>query len=140
MNYFYPFRSELFTKNFKDYRISDSEWRRGNLRRAIFKPLDVGCLVRITVLTNEDVELIENEKTIDQLTNHPNVISIMNSFVAGPRLWTVFPLSPFPSLDELSKPFGFNEKLIAFVLVDILKAVDYLHSNNIIHRYALVCL
>lgn len=135
MNYSYPFRSELFTNNHKDYQVDGADhWRRGSFRQAKFKPLGVGCVVRITELDKEDIELIENEQTIDKLVSHPNVISIMTSFMVGQSLWTVFPRSPFPSLQELSKPFGLTEKLIALVLADMLKAVDYLHSNNIIHR------
>lgn len=135
MNYFYSFNSELFTSKKEDYRIVRQIQDDGCFFETVFVPLEVKCAVRIGNLVHCDLELLENETEINQLVNHPNILKILISFLTlDGDLYTVMPLSPFESLDVLSKPYGVSEPIIGFIMNDLLTAVDYLHQNNIIHR------
>ena len=135
MNYFHSFSSDLFSTNLKDYNI-DSCLIPDFLYKVSFIPIGVTCAMRVCKLFESDLELMENEIEIDRLTNHPNLMKMLFHFLGPDQTWRcIFPYSQYDSLGELCKPYGLDEPVIVFVLADILKAVDYLHRNNIIHRF-----
>ena len=137
MAYFHDFNPELLSSNAEDYvNERDPITPNSSIYKGTFRPLQVSCAVRVATLGESKVKLYENELHIDRLTSHPNLMKMLCHFFQGDRTWfTIFPYSPFKSLDKLCQPFGLPEAVIAFAMADILKAVDYLHHNNIIHRF-----
>lgn len=70
------------------------------------------------------------------LINHPNVLRTHCSFVVDQNLWVVMPYMARGSCLHLMKavyPNGFEELVIAVFLLQVLKALDYLHSQGQIH-------
>ncbi len=71
------------------------------------------------------------------LISHPNVVKAHCSFVVDQSLWVVMPYMSGGSCLHIMKsayPNGFNEPVIATVLKETLKALDYLHCHGDIHR------
>lgn len=71
------------------------------------------------------------------LVDHPNVLKSHCSFVNGHNLWIVMPYMSGGSCLHILKaayPDGFEEVVIATVLREVLKGVEYLHNHGHIHR------
>lgn len=71
------------------------------------------------------------------LISHPNVVRAYCSFVKDQFLWVVMPYMAGGSCLHIMKshhPDGFDEPVIATVLKETLKALDYLHHHGHIHR------
>lgn len=71
------------------------------------------------------------------LINHQNVVKAYCSFVVGQNLWVVMPYMAGGSCLHIMKaayPEGFDEPVIATVLKESLKALEYLHRQGHIHR------
>jgi serine/threonine protein kinase len=71
------------------------------------------------------------------LIDHPNLIKSYCSFVVGHNLWVVMPFMSEGSCLHLMKiafPDGFEESVIASILKETLKALEYLHRQGHIHR------
>jgi serine/threonine protein kinase len=84
--------------------------------------------------TQEDVR---REAQTMSLISHPNVLSSYCSFVVDHNLWVVMPYMSGGSCLHIMKssyPDGFEEPIIATVLKECLKALEYLHVQGHIHR------
>ena len=71
------------------------------------------------------------------LINHPNVVTAYCSFVVEQSLWVVMPFMAGGSCLHIMKTSfidGFDEPVIASVLKEVLKALEYLHRHGHIHR------
>ncbi|KVH98087.1 Protein kinase, ATP binding site-containing protein [Cynara cardunculus var. scolymus] len=71
------------------------------------------------------------------LVDHPNVLKSHCSFVNDHNLWVVMPFMPGGSCLHILKsahPEGFEEVVIATILREVLKALEYLHHHGLIHR------
>ena len=80
---------------------------------------------------------VRKETQTMSLIDHPNVIRSYCSFVVGHNLWVVMPFMSEGSCLHLMKvayPDGFEEPVIASILKETLKALDYLHRQGHIHR------
>jgi len=69
--------------------------------------------------------------------NHPNLLPLHCCFVSGVKLWMVMPYVAAGSLLHIMKwsyPEGLDEVFIATVLREVLKGLEYLHRNGMIHR------
>lgn len=137
MSDFCAFNSDLFTKKIKDYSLEKNAVNsKSTIFKGTFTPLQLTCAVRIEKTDDFDVDMYKNELYINGLTKHPNILKMFSNFLHESQTWyTVFPYSTHKSLDLLCRPFGLPESVIAFVMEDVLKGIDYLHRNNIIHRF-----
>jgi serine/threonine protein kinase len=84
--------------------------------------------------TQEDVR---REAQTMSLISHPNVLSAYCSFVVDHNLWVVMPYMSGGSCLHIMKstyPDGFEEPIIATILKECLKALEYLHVQGHIHR------
>lgn len=71
------------------------------------------------------------------LIDHPNVLKAHCSFVNDHNLWVVMPYMEEGSCLHIMKsayPNGFKESVIATVLREVLKGLEYLHHQGHIHR------
>ncbi|KAE7999768.1 hypothetical protein FH972_004169 [Carpinus fangiana] len=71
------------------------------------------------------------------LVDHPNVLKSHCSFVTDYNLWVVMPYMSGGSCLHILKaayPDGFEEVVIATILREVLKGLDYLHHHGHIHR------
>ncbi|KAL1812663.1 hypothetical protein ACET3Z_022728 [Daucus carota] len=86
---------------------------------------------------NCDLNNISREAQIMNLVDHPNVLKSLCSFVTEHNLWVVMPYMAGGSCLHILKaayPEGFEEVVIATVLREVLKALEYLHHHGHIHR------
>ncbi|XP_071733412.1 serine/threonine-protein kinase BLUS1-like isoform X2 [Rutidosis leptorrhynchoides] len=98
-------------------------------------------IVAIKVLdlerANSDLNNISREAQTMILVDHPNVLKSHCSFVNDHSLWVVMPFMPGGSCLHILKsshPDGFEEVVIATILREVLKALEYLHDHGLIHR------
>lgn len=71
------------------------------------------------------------------LVDHPNVLKSHCSFVSDHNLWVVMPYMSGGSCLHILKaahPDGFEEVVIATILKEVLKGLEYLHHHGHIHR------
>lgn len=71
------------------------------------------------------------------LVNHTNILRAHCSFTTGYNLWIVMPYMGGGSclhIMKLAHPEGLEEPVIAILLLEVLKALVYLHSQGHIHR------
>jgi serine/threonine-protein kinase OSR1/STK39 len=71
------------------------------------------------------------------MIDHPNVLKAHCSFVHNHTLWVVMPYMGGGSCLHIMKsafPDGLDEAIIATVLKETLKGVEYLHQHGHIHR------
>lgn len=71
------------------------------------------------------------------LVDHPNVLKSHCSFVNDHNLWVVMPFMAGGSCLHMLKAShseGFEEVIIATILREVLKALEYLHHHGHIHR------
>ena len=81
-------------------------------------------------------EIIREAQTMRSL-NHPNLLPLYASFVHEQNLWMVMPYVHGGSVLNIMRykyPDGLEEPAIATVMKEVLKALQYLHHNGIIHR------
>ncbi|XP_059299730.1 uncharacterized protein LOC132052278 isoform X1 [Lycium ferocissimum] len=109
------------------------------VHRALCIPLN--DIVAIKILDFErdkcDLSCVSREAQIMVLVDHPNVLKSHCSFVSDYNLWVVMPYMAGGSCLHILKaayPDGFKEVVIATVLRETLKGLEYLHDHGYIHR------
>jgi serine/threonine protein kinase len=66
--------------------------------------------------------------------NFKNIVNYIECFSYKQELWLVMEYLDFGALTEIVTKTCFSEEQTATVLNECLLALDYLHSNKIIHR------
>jgi len=108
--------------------------------RAIVKGRDEAVAIKVVDLDqfNTNWEEIRKEISTMSLLQHANVVKIHTSFVEGQDLWIVMPLLAGGSCASIMKqicPTGFkDEVLIATILQETLRGLQYFHKDGRIHR------
>ncbi|KAI8082719.1 kinase-like domain-containing protein [Halteromyces radiatus] len=82
------------------------------------------------------LDALHREVQIMSLCQHPNLLPLLQSFVSFSYLYIITPIMSGSCLDLLTEwyPHGLHELLISCIVKQILEALDYLHSNELIHR------
>ncbi|XP_052132075.1 STE20-related kinase adapter protein alpha-like [Frankliniella occidentalis] len=111
----------------------------GQVYLAIYKPLDTPIALKKFNMdkAKDELENIQNEIILTRQLRHPNVVVINAAFVMESHVCVVSPLMAFGSCrDLLNRHFsdGLPELAIAYILKDILYALDYIHKKGYIHR------
>ncbi|KAL1814518.1 serine/threonine-protein kinase BLUS1-like [Daucus carota subsp. sativus] len=86
---------------------------------------------------NCDLNSVSREAQIMNLVDHPNVLKSHCSFVSDHNLWVIMPYMAGGSCLHILKaayPEGFQEVVIATIMREVLKALEYLHHHGHIHR------
>ncbi|GAY49461.1 hypothetical protein CUMW_119300 [Citrus unshiu] len=110
-----------------------------SVHRALCIPFNEVVAVKILDFErdNSDLSNISREAQTMILVDHPNVLKSHCSFVSDHNLWVVMPFMSGGSCLHILKaayPDGFEEVVIATILREVLKGLDYLHHHGHIHR------
>ena len=110
----------------------------------VYKAMDKrnGDLVAIKAIpldTEHDIyskKLATELHILSQLTEDPTIISYLGSYLTEHELWVVLEYCDAGSIGELvtKSNLSLNEAQLAACILPVLKALDHLHSANIIHR------
>ncbi|KAK9922881.1 hypothetical protein M0R45_031320 [Rubus argutus] len=110
-----------------------------SVHRALCMPFNEVVAIKILDFERDNCDLnnISREAQTMILVDHPNVLKSHCSFVSDHNLWVVMPFMAGGSCLHILKaayPDGFEEVVIATILRDILKGLEYLHHHGHIHR------
>ncbi|XP_041372078.1 STE20-related kinase adapter protein alpha-like isoform X1 [Gigantopelta aegis] len=84
-----------------------------------------------------DFLLLQKEIFWANQLDHSRILNHYTSFIHNHELWVIMPLMAFGSACDLIHAYfitGLSETAAAYILRDTLLALEYLHSNGIIHR------
>ncbi|XP_058003868.1 uncharacterized protein LOC110651044 isoform X3 [Hevea brasiliensis] len=110
-----------------------------SVHRALCIPFDEIVAIKILDFERDNCDLsnISREVQTMILVDHPNVLKSHCSFVSDHNLWVVMPFMAGGSCLHILKaayPDGFEEVVIATILREVLKGLEYLHHHGHIHR------
>eukprot|EP01018_Ginkgo_biloba_P017598 Gb_32036 [translate_table: standard] len=124
-----------------DYKLYDEvgEGVTATVYKALCIPFNEIVAIKVVDLDNCNTVLdgIYRGVRTMSLINHPNVLRAHCSFVVDYNLWVVMPYMAGGSCLNIMKTTysdGFEELVIATLLRQVLKALEYLHSHGQIHR------
>lgn len=81
---------------------------------------------KVLILT--EIDVMKNKK-------HPNVVNYYDSYLVDEhQLWVIMEFMQFGPLTDLVTTLILREGQIAVLVRETLKAIEFLHSNRIIHR------
>jgi len=100
-----------------------------------------GVVEKTRVAVKKMPHVTEKEKrmNIDEISvlhhcNNPNIVKYYRSYIWENEIQVVMEFLEGGNLSEAVKKFRFDEQHIAYVGRDILKGIQYLHANNLVHR------
>ncbi|KAF7135296.1 hypothetical protein RHSIM_Rhsim08G0201300 [Rhododendron simsii] len=110
-----------------------------SVHRALCIPFDEIVAIKILDFerNNSDLNNISREAQTMILADHPNVLKSHCSFVSDHNLWVIMPFMAGGSCLHILKvvhPDGFEEVVIATILREVLKGLEYVHHQGHIHR------
>ncbi|CAL8304344.1 unnamed protein product [Merluccius merluccius] len=109
-----------------------------NLAR--YKPTGEHVAIRRIALescTNDMVAFLQGELLVSKLFHHPSILPYRSIFIAENELWVITPFMAYGSArDLISSHFmdGMSELAIAYILLGMLKALEYIHHMGYVHR------
>ena len=101
------------------------------------KNLNKNFAMKIIKKKNNELDEKEvlNEITILKSLDHPNILKILDFFNTYASFNIITEYCPYGELfSEITKVNRFDEGQAAFILNQILMAISYCHSKNVIHR------
>ncbi|XP_049601186.1 STE20-related kinase adapter protein alpha isoform X2 [Syngnathus scovelli] len=110
------------------------------VNRALYKPTGEHVAIRridLESCTNEMVAYLQAELHVSKLFHHPSILPYKSVFIAENELWVITPFMAYGSARELVTtyfPDGMSELTIAYILLGILKALEYIHQMGYVHR------
>ncbi|KAM4886351.1 serine/threonine-protein kinase PAK 3-like [Sylvia borin] len=107
----------------------------GTVYRAIDSATgDVVALKKMPLRKRSRKELVVNEIRIMKENRHPNIVNYIDSYLVDEDLWLVMEYVDGGTLTSVLIRVFIEERMIAAISKECLKALDFLHSRNVIHR------
>jgi serine/threonine protein kinase len=91
----------------------------------------------IPLTAQEKMDIIVHELAMLNDCQHPNVVSFLGSYANSQALWVVMESMDAGSLTEYlpsETQMPLDEGIIARVCLDVLEALEFMHSRGNIHR------
>lgn len=85
-------------------------------------------------LAEDSIEEILQEISIMSGLSSPHVIQYHGSYLQGTKLWIIMEYCSGGSCYDLMRPEKIPEEHIAIIMKQLLRALDYLHSDAKMHR------
>ncbi|KAF8559899.1 STE/STE20/YSK protein kinase [Imleria badia] len=82
----------------------------------------------------DEIEDIQQEIQILSQLDSPHVTKYHGSYLKGTNLWIVMEYCSGGSCSDLMKPGVFREEYIAIIVRELLRGLDYLHTEGKLHR------
>ncbi|XP_039587178.1 serine/threonine-protein kinase PAK 3-like [Passer montanus] len=95
---------------------------------------DVVALKKMPLRKRSRKELIVNEIQVMKENRHPNIVNYIDSYLVNEDLWLVMEYVDGGTLTSVLVQVLMEERIIAAISRECLKALDFLHSKNVIHR------
>ncbi|KAM7008212.1 serine/threonine-protein kinase PAK 3-like [Passerculus sandwichensis] len=95
---------------------------------------DVVALKKMPLRRRSRKELLVNEIQIMKENRHPNIVNYIDSYLVNEDLWLVMEYVDGGTLTSVLVRVLMEEGMIAAISKECLKALDFLHSKNVIHR------
>ena len=84
---------------------------------------------------SEDFEKLQNEVSLLSKCDHPNIVGFFGNYLHKSEMWIVMELVDGGALSDIIQEYGpVPERFLASILRDILEALQYLHSQGMVHR------
>ncbi|XP_051994715.1 STE20-related kinase adapter protein alpha-like isoform X2 [Xyrauchen texanus] len=109
-----------------------------NLAR--YKPTGEHVAIRridLDSCTNDMFNYLQGELHVSKLFHHPCILPYKSVFIAENELWVITPFMAYGSArDLISTHFtdGLSEQTIAYILLGVLRALEYIHQMGYVHR------
>ncbi|XP_068061322.1 serine/threonine-protein kinase PAK 3-like isoform X2 [Anomalospiza imberbis] len=95
---------------------------------------DVVALKKMPLCKRSRKELVVNEIQVMKENRHPNIVNYIDSYLVNEDLWLVMEYVDGGTLTSVLVRVFMEERMIAAISRECLKALDFLHSKNVIHR------
>jgi len=107
----------------------------------VFKAIEVKINREVAIkkmeLSNGDLQNITMEIYFMKSMKHANIIEYFDSFIVGKQLWVIMEFCGQGCLTEILNLFNalqMTEEQIAYVTLETLRGLDFIHSLHRIHR------
>ncbi|XP_057673919.1 STE20-related kinase adapter protein alpha isoform X1 [Corythoichthys intestinalis] len=110
------------------------------VNRARYRPTGEHVAIRridLESCTNDMVAYLQAELHVSKLFHHHSILPYKSVFIAENELWVITPFMAYGSARELVStyfPDGMSELTIAYILLGVLKALEYIHQMGYVHR------
>ncbi|KAK7695096.1 hypothetical protein QCA50_002286 [Cerrena zonata] len=108
----------------------------GEVYKAFDKRTQKTVAIKIIDLESaeDEIEDIQQEIQILSQLDSPHVTKYHGSYLKGSHLWIVMEYCSGGSCSDLMKPGVFREEYIAIIVRELLRGLEYLHTEGKLHR------
>ena len=122
----YDLRDVLGTGAFSQVVLAESKERSGEMHA-------IKCIDKKSLKGKEDS--LENEIKVLRKLEHPNIVRLVETFEDKHKVFLVMELVTGGELfDRIVEKGSYTEKDASALIQQILEAVDFMHSQGVVHR------